>query len=127
MSARRADMQPQVRSFNDHAPPGVRHLVRTSVLLGVAEVEVFRLAYGYWYDRKMDDKLLDDLVGVYLTRRETPEWVGGFCKRVLHRADAGELDPGEFGVRQVRRRPVDRQFASYATLAAFVVFWLLFA
>lgn len=119
-------MQPQIRSFNDHAPQGVRHLVRTADLLGVAEVEVFRLAYRYWYDRMPDDKLLDELIGGYLTRREIPGWVGGFCERVLQRGDAGKLDPGEFGVRQFRRQPADRQFASYTTLAAFFVFWLFF-
>lgn len=121
-------MQPQIRSFRDHASPGVRHLVETAELLGVPEAEVFRLAYRYWYDRQLSETLLDELFGSYLKRRELPGWVRSFCQRVLNRADTGQLDRREFGVEGLRRGFfIDQQFASFATLAAFIVFWLLFA
>ncbi len=127
-SGRIDTMQPQIRSFRDHASPGVRHLVETAELLGVPEAEVFRLAYRYWYDRQLSETLLDELFGSYLKRRELPGWVRSFCQRVLNRADTGQLDRREFGVEGPRRGFfIDQQFASFATLAAFIVFWLLFA
>lgn len=121
-------MQPPIRSFNEHAPPAVRHLVETAEILSVSEADVFKLAYRHWYERELNEELLDELFGAYLTRGELPGWVRSFCQRVLGRAATGGLDPREFGVESPRRIPYrDRQFASFVTFGAFVVFWWLFA
>lgn len=121
-------MQPQIRSYHEHAPPAVRHLVETAEILSVSEAEVFTLAYRHWYERELDEALLDDYFGAYLKRGELPGWVRTFCQRVLTKAATGGIDPREFGVDGPRRIPFrDSQFASFATFAAFIVFWWLTA
>lgn len=123
-------MQPQIRSYNEHASPAVWHLVETAEVLSVSEADVFRLAYRHWYERELNEALLDELFGAYLTRGELPGWVRSFCQRVLGTAAtaAGGVDPRDFGVETPRRAPFrDGQFASFATFAAFIVFWWLLA
>lgn len=121
-------MQPQIRAYNDHASPAVRHLVETAEILSVSEADVFRLAYRHLYERELSEAPLDELFGAYLKRGELPGWMRSFCQRVLGRAATRGFDPREFGVDSPRRVPSrDGQFASFVTFAAFVVFWLLLA
>jgi len=54
-------MQPQIRRFHYHTTPGVRHLVETAEILKVSEPDVFRLAYRFYYDRELNETLLDEL------------------------------------------------------------------
>lgn len=121
-------MQPQIRSYHEHAPPAVRHLVETAEILSVSEAEVFKLAYSHWYERELEEALLDECFGAYLKRGDLPGWVRSFCQRVLSKAATDGIDPREFGIDAPRRIPYrDGQFAAYATFAAFVVFWWLAA
>jgi hypothetical protein len=120
-------VQPLIRSFQDHATPGVRHVVETAELFSVTEPDVFRLAYRYWYERELNDRLLDELFAGYLLRQELPGWVRHYCSRVLNLADVGELDPRDFGVDMPKPgRALDQQFASWATLAGFIVYLVFF-
>lgn len=123
-------MQPQIRSYNDHASPAIRHLVETAEILAVSEADVFRLAYRHLYERELSEALLDQLFGAYLKRGELPGWVRSYCQRVLGKAATATpgFDPREFGVDSPRRiASRDGQFASFVTFAAFVVFWWLIA
>lgn len=121
-------MQPLIRSFQDHTTPGVRHLVETAELFSVAEPEVFRLAYRYWYERELNAGLLDELFAGYLLRQELPGWVRTYCSRVLNLADVGQLDPRDFGIDMPRpSRALDQQFASWLTLGGFIVYLMFFA
>ncbi len=121
-------MQPQVRRFNEHAPLGVRHLVECAEILQVSESDVFKLAYRHWYERELDDALLDELFGGYFTRQELPGWVRSFCTRVLNFADVGQLDPRDFGVDRPRMvRIADQTVASLLTFGGFVTYWLFLA
>lgn len=121
-------MQPQIRRFNNHASLGVRHLVECAEILQVSEPEIFRLAYRYWYERELNESLLDELFGGYLTRQELPGWVRNYCTRVLNLADVGQLDPGDFGVdRPKMTRYSDHQIMSLVTFGGFLIFWLFFA
>lgn len=121
-------MQPQIRSYNEHASPAVRHLVETAEILSVSEADVFRLAYRHWYERELNETLLDELFGAYLTRGELPGWVRSFCQRVLGEAASGGIDPRQFGVESPRRIPFrEGQFPPFITFAAFIIFWWLFA
>jgi len=95
-------VQPLIRSFHDHTPPGIRHVVETAEILGVAEPDVFRLAYRYRYDRELSASLLDEIFSGYLLRQELPGWVRDYCCRVLNLADVGQLDPRNFGVDKPR-------------------------
>lgn len=94
-------------------------------ILEVSEPEVFQLAYRYWYERELDDALLDELFAGYLTRRELPGWVRSFCMRVLNLADVGQLDCRDFGVeRPSVNRFTDQLFASLLTFGGFLAYWL---
>ena len=120
-------MQPSIRSFHDHTPPGVRHVVETAEILGVAEPEIFRLAYRFRYNRELDASLLGELFAGYLLRHELPGWLRDYCSRVLNLADVGQLDPRDFGIDKPRpHRTSDQQFASWLTLSGFVVYLLFF-
>jgi hypothetical protein len=121
-------MQPQIRPFNDHTSPGVRHLVECAEILQVPETDIFRLAYQHWYERALNETLLEELFAGYLLRQELPGWVRSYCVRVLNLADVGQLDPRDFGVDRPRmRRFSDHQFASLLTFGGFVIYWLFFA
>lgn len=120
-------MQPLIRSFQDHTTPGVRHVVETAEILSVSEPEVFRLAYRYWYERTLNESLLDELFAGYLLEQELPGWVRSYCSRVLNLADVGQLDPRDFGVDAPRPgRGLDQQFASWLTLAGFLLYLVFF-
>ncbi len=123
-------MQPLIRSFHDHTPPAIRHVVETAEILAVTEPDVFRLAYRYHYDRELQPAWLDELFAGYLLREELPGWVRNYCCRVLNLADVGQLDPRDFGVDTRPRRferMRDQQFAAWLTLGGFVLYLLFFA
>lgn len=123
-------MQPPFRRFDHHVPPHVRHVAETAVVLGVGEAEVFRHAYRWRYERELSEPLLDETFGGYLLRREVPQWVRDYCRRVLNLAAGGQLDPRDFGVTKptvYRLRPAEQHFASFATLGALLLYFLFFA
>ena len=123
----RVTMQPLLRTFRDHTPPAIRHVVETAEVLAVTEPEVFRLAYRHWYGRELHTAWLDELFAGYLLREELPGWVKNYCTRVLNLADVGQLDPRDFGVDRPPRkfdRTLDQQFAAWLTLAGFAVYLL---
>ena len=125
---KKAVVQPLIRSFRDHTPPAIRHVVETSEVLAVTEPEVFRLAYRYWYDRDLNLVWLDELFAGYLLRGELPGWERSYCTRVLNLADVGQLDPRDFGVDTSPAEPsygLDQQVMSWLTLGGFL-FYLLF-
>ena len=121
-------MQPQIRTFNEHAPPAVRHVNEAARILSVTEPDVFRLAYRYYYERDLSDDLLNELFGGFLTKQELPGWVRTFCGRILSLADSGKLDPQDFGVKTpTDHRIFDQQFASWLTLIGFLVYLFVFS
>lgn len=123
-------MQPLVRPFQDHAPPDVRHVAETATVLEIREHEIFRHAYRWRYEREPDERLVNETFADYLLRRRVPQWVRDYCRRVLNLAAVGQLDPRDFGVDEPtvnRPRPSEQQFASFATLAALLVYLLFFA
>ncbi len=123
-------MQPQVRRFHDHAPLDVRHVAEAAVVLGVREPEIFRHAYRWRYERDLGERLLNETFADYLLRQRVPQWVRDYCRRVLNLAAVGQLDPRDFGVARPtmhRLHPSEQQFASFATLAALLVYLLFFA
>jgi hypothetical protein len=118
-------MQPLIRPYNDHTTPQIRHLVETAQFLSVSEVEVFRLAYRYWYDRELSEALQDELIAEYLNEQKLPGWVRTYCTRVLDAAATGRFDHREFGVdRPDTIRALDQHAASLITFAGFLIYWL---
>ena len=121
-------MQPLIRTFDEHTPPAVRHLTEAANLLSVAEPEIFRLAYRFYYERDLSESLLDELFGGYLIRQELPGWVRTYCNRVLSQADVGELVPEDCGVKTGEHsRTLDQQFPSWLTLIGFLAYLFFFA
>jgi hypothetical protein len=121
-------MQPQIRNFRDLTSPQIQHLAETAEFLSISEVEIFKLAYRYWYERSLSDRLLDDLLGEYLNEQRLPGWVRAYCTRVLQAAATGRFDPRKFGVeRPDSYRSLDQQFLSYLTFFGFLVCWLFLA
>ena len=121
-------MQPQIRRFQAHTSPQIQHLHETAVFLSVSEAQVYRLAYRYWYDRELNDALLDELLGEYLNQQQLPGWVRTFCTRVLEAAATGRFDHRDFGVEPVPTyRGLDQRFFSWLTFGGFLVYWLWLA
>lgn len=120
-------MQPLIRRYDEHTTPQIRHLAEVSHFLSVSEVEIFRLAYRYWYDRELSETLKDDLMAEYLNEQKLPGWVRTYCSRILDAAATGRFDHREFGVERPGAIPVlDQHGASLITFAGFLVYWLFF-
>lgn len=87
----------------NHAPDAIA-VADASALLQVTEFELFRIAYRWWHGDSIPDDELEPIYLPYMFRDQVPSWVRQFCREVLDRADAGELDPLEYGIEP---RPLD--------------------
>lgn len=106
----------------------VLRVAEVARLLRVNEFDLFRLAYRRWHGRDARTKALERLFAGYMFRQQIPPWVRQFCRDVLARAEAGALDPEEFGARSVpRREPMPdypRRFIGL-TMVAMMLLYLL--
>ena len=123
-------MQPLRSEFRDYVAPDVAHVAEAAEALAIAEYELFRLAYRWWYERACDETTLEQAFGEYLNGVRVPPWVRHYCRRVIALASVNQLDPGDFGVDRpaVRRLSIrEQRFASLVTAIAILVYWLFFA
>ena len=73
-------------------------VIRASNLLRVDELQLFNLAYRFWYEQKADTRLINKDFSHYLRKKIAPPWVIHFARSVLQAYQAGNFDPIRFGV-----------------------------
>ena len=112
----------------DHAEQDVLRVAEAARLLRINEFDLFRLAYRRSHGRDGRTRALERVFAEYMFRQRVPPWVRQFCRDVLALADAGILDPGEFGARSVPRRDpmpdYPRRFIGL-TMVAMMLLYLL--
>ena len=97
-------------------------------LLRINEFDLFRLAYRRWHGRNARTKVLEREFATYMFQQRVPPWVRQFCRDVLARAEAGQLDREEFEAGTVPRRdPVPDYPRSFIglTMVAMMLLYLL--
>lgn len=123
-------MQPCLTRFDRYLPTDVRHVTETAEVLGVHEVEVFRLAYRWWHKSELSNTDLDKKFSAYLLEESVPPWVRHFCRKILNLDALGQLDPRSFGVDRpsVNRFTIEEQrIVALITLLGFLAYVLLLA
>lgn len=123
-------MQPLIRPLDWNVAVDVRHVAEAGRVLQVQEVEIFRLAYRFWYERELRNDVLDEAFADYLLNEKVPSWVRDYCRRVLNLAALGQLRPREFGVERPevnRAADVGRLYTALMTALCFFVYLLFIA
>ncbi len=123
-------MQPLIRPLDWNVAVDVRHVAEAGRVLQVQEVEIFRLAYRFWYERELRNDVLDEAFADYLLSEKVPSWVRDYCRRVLNLAALGQLRPREFGVERPevnRAADVGRLYTALMTALCFLVYLLFIA
>ena len=118
-------MQPLVTRFDRHLPVDVRHVAETAEVLGVHEIDVFKLAHRWSHQQDPSAKTLDEVFSKYLLEEIVPPWVRHFCRKVLSLDARDCLNPHEFGADKLiskRLSILDQRFAAFVTLLAFLAY-----
>jgi len=116
-----AAVSPPERPHSD-----IEQVLEAAAVLDIAEVQLFREAYGIWFGRRVDEPTLDRHFVAYMFAGVVPHWVRDYARRVLSEAGRHELDPVKFGVLpNLRRRPRIGLGVLAAQLALFVVLVLV--
>jgi hypothetical protein len=76
----------------------IKLVIRASNLLRVDELQLFNLAYRFWYDRKAEARHINKVFTHYLHKKIAPPWVAHFARSVLQAYQSGDLDPIRFGI-----------------------------
>jgi hypothetical protein len=73
-------------------------VIRAANLLHVDELEIFKLAYQFWYRRADEPRAMNVEFNKYLTNKTAPPWVMHFARMVVQAYNRGDFDPVTFGI-----------------------------
>ena len=120
-------MQPQITRFNLHLHPDARHVSEAARILGVRDIDLFKLAHHWWFKRDPDETTLDKVFSDYLLNETIPHWARHYCQNVLNLESVDQLHPQDFGVDQPHKdwfSVNEQRFTAMITLLAFLVYLL---
>lgn len=86
-----AEMAPDPR-LEDRTPSRWdRSVADAAARLDIREIDVFRLAYRWWFGREAEARMLERAFAAYMFRQETPAWARHYARQVLQSGpDGGE-------------------------------------
>ena len=73
-------------------------VIRAANLLRVDELELFRLAYRFWYHHTAETRDIKAAFDEYLRSQLVPPWVVHFARSVVQAYDHGNFEPAMFGI-----------------------------
>lgn len=94
----------KMSSFDDgHLDENTRTVLHASRALDVREIDFFRLAWRWWRGGAPREREIEHAFAAYMFHKVAPSWVRQTGREVLRRAEAGVLDPDDFGVRRFNK------------------------
>ena len=107
---------------------GIRLVGAAAALLQIPDFRFFHLAYRRWYGEDATDALIERAFVPYMYRRGVPFWARHLAREVVERAQAGALDPGDYGVHPIPADPaMRRKGALFGTILVLLMYGLCFA
>ncbi len=107
---------------DDDCNADTRDVLKASAELEITEFRLFELAHRRWFGECGSERHIEELFTPYMYGGPAPHWVRQFCREVLERAGAGELDPLEFGVHPLPETDtMVRRGLRYTMLVVFLV------
>jgi hypothetical protein len=73
-------------------------IIRAANILRVDELELFRLAYRFWYHYTGETRDIKTAFDEYLDKQLAPPWVVHFARSVVEAYDHGSFEPAMFGI-----------------------------
>lgn len=110
----------------ERTPDHSRRALNAAGVLGLREIDFFRLAFRRWHGRDIRSHQLERIFADYMFYREVPIWVRHFSREVFERKASGALDPLTLGAGRYKRRPQPPprygKFTVAITIAVFVLY-----
>ena len=78
----------------------IESIIRASNILKIDELQLFNLAYEFWYSREAEPRQMNTVFSKYMTKKEAPPWAVHYARSVLRDYKSGNFDPVKFGVQQ---------------------------
>lgn len=88
----------------DQLPDDSRQAIDAAAVMGMREIDFFRLAFRRWDGREIESNHLERVFAGYMFHDETPHWVRHFAREVMELRDAGALNPSHLGAEDYRPR-----------------------
>ena len=82
----------------DDTPVDCVLVAETAGLLEITEFRVFQLSFKEWYGREIRDYEAEDYFTAFMYFDQVPFWVRRFCHHIQNLAQAGRLNPRDFGI-----------------------------
>lgn len=76
----------------------IESVIRASNLLCVDELELFNLAYQYWYAIEAEPREIYKIYTQYMHKKIAPPWAIHYARSVLGAYQSGNFDPTMFGI-----------------------------
>lgn len=70
-------------------------VAKAANLLQIGEFQLLQLAYRDWHGAEMRDELSDEMFRSYMLRGEVPPWARHFARRIIVKAELGDLDDAD--------------------------------
>jgi len=103
-----------------------RAVTKAADLLGLREIDFFRLAYRRWHSHDSRPEQMEKIFAAYMFQETVPPWVRHCAREVNNRAGLNMLDPVEFGAGNYRHTSkvpkVGRLFLMIAALLMLIVY-----
>lgn len=75
--------------------PERAYIAKAANLLQIGEFQLLQLAYRDWHGTEMQDGVADHVFRAYMLRGEVPAWARHFARRIIVKAELGDLDDGD--------------------------------
>ena len=92
-----------LRQVEERAAGDSALVLTAADILGVREIDVFRLAWHKWFGHRGEDRVIESAFATYMFNKDVPIWVRQFARDVIEAARRGRLQPQPHGL--IRRRP----------------------
>jgi len=103
-----------------------RAVTRAADLLGLREIDFFRLAHRRWFSIDASPAQMEKIFAAYMFRETVPPWVRHCAREVAKREGMNMLDPVEFGAGDFRHQnkvpKVGKLFLMIAGLLMVIVY-----
>jgi len=103
-----------------------RAVTKAADLLGLREIDFFRLAYRRWFSVDAENEQMEKIFANYMFHETVPPWVRHCAREVNNRAGMNMLDPAAFGAGDFRQQSkvpkVGRLFLMIAGLLMLIVY-----
>ncbi len=103
-----------------------RTVTRAANLLGLREIDFFRLAHRRWFSSDAEAAKMEKIFARYMFHETVPPWVRHCAREVINREGMNMLDPVEFGAGNFRHQSkvpkVGRLFLMIAGLLMLIVY-----